>query len=539
MTVINNTEEQEGLEERSEICSRDTADWVQADIQSPNLRHCEQPQTITTRAHSDYFFDLFTNELIDHIVFHTNLYAAQKDINTTFSVTSDEIKKFFGICVLMGIIELPAIDDYWKLKTRIPQVAEIMSRDRFKLIRSLIHFNNNDEVAENTDRFYKIRPVIDYVRTSCLKISETAVQSVDEVMIAYKGTRAGNLRQYIASKPDKWGFKFFARASSDGIIHDILPYQGSITFEHINVDLSQNEKDMNVSSKVVITLAKSMSTLAGSCIYADNYFTSYSLVKHLKNEYNCMYTGTARENRIGNPGLRSTAEMNKKSCQRGLSDYKSKDGIIAVKWKDNKVVTLLSSACGMEPTTTISRYDKESKTKKEVPCPQIIKTYNCNMGGVDKSDMLGHLYSTPVKARRWYIPIFGYLIDLCICNAWLVYKRDCKILNEKNVGLKEFRLDIATAFLQNKITARSTRLSSASLTLDCPTPRQGQRLPAPSDNVRFDRTLNHLPVFTSQRLTCKFYSRQNNLHRTRWMCDVCKIALCLSDKSNCFRSYHQ
>ena len=170
MTVINNTEEQEGLEERSEICSRDTADWVQSDIQSPNLRHCEQPQTIT-RAHSDYFFDLFTSELIDHIVFHTNLYAAQKDINTTFSVTSDEIKKFFGICVLIGIIELPAIDDYWKLKTRIPQVAEIMSRDRFKLIRSLIHFNNNDEVAENTDRFYKIRPVIDYVRTSCLKIS--------------------------------------------------------------------------------------------------------------------------------------------------------------------------------------------------------------------------------------------------------------------------------------------------------------------------------------------------------------------------------
>ena len=161
------------------------------------------------------------------------------------------------------------------------------------------------------------------------------------------------------------------------------------------------------------------------------------------------------------------------------------------------------------------------------------------MGGVDKSDMLGHLYSTPVKARRWYIPIFGYLIDLCICNAWLVYKHDCKFLNEKNVGLKEFRLDIATAFLQNKITARSTRLSSASLTLDCPTPRQGQRLPAPSDNVRFDRTLNHLPVFTSQRLTCKFYSRQNNLHRTRWMCDVCKIALCLSDKSNCFRPYHQ
>ena len=40
----------------------------------------------------------------------------------------------------MSIIQLPAIDDYWKTKTRIAQVADVMPRDRFKMIRSFLHF---------------------------------------------------------------------------------------------------------------------------------------------------------------------------------------------------------------------------------------------------------------------------------------------------------------------------------------------------------------------------------------------------------------
>ena len=397
-----------------------------------------------------------------------------------------------------------------------------------------------------------------------LKVEETVVQSVDEVMIAYKGTRAGNLRQYIASKPDKWGFKFFARASCDGIIHDFIPYQGASTFDHIGVNLSASENTMNLSTKVVVALAKSMRKLDGSVIYADNFFTSYNLIKYLKKEYSCLYTGTARETRIGKPNLRSTADMNKTTVPREDMDFKSSNGVVAVKWKDNKIVLMESSASGVEPITSILRYDKIAKCKKEVVCPQVVKSYNANISGVDKSDMLCHLYRTPLKARRWYIPILGYFIDLSISNAWLVYKRHCKQLQVPNQPLKPFRLEIAGAFLQNStsaLTPRSLRSNPtnripANQGMSCvnvpsssgaipgvvhcnPAPKQGQRSTATPLSLRFDRSLNHLPLYSSQRLHCKFYSRQNNLKRTRWMCDVCKVALCLSDKSNCFRDYHQ
>ena len=120
----------------------------------------------------------------------------------------------------------------------------------------MIHFNKNEHSEGSKDRHYKIRPLINTIRASMFTSEETIVQSVDEVMISYKGTRACNLRQYIVNKPDKFEFKFFARASTDGIIHDIIPcpYQGSTTFDHIETDFEGDETNMLLSTKVAIAL---------------------------------------------------------------------------------------------------------------------------------------------------------------------------------------------------------------------------------------------------------------------------------------------
>ena len=42
-----------------------------------------------------------------------------------------------------------------------------------------------------------------------LKVLETPLNSIDEVMVAHKGTMASILRQYVAKKTDKWDYKFF------------------------------------------------------------------------------------------------------------------------------------------------------------------------------------------------------------------------------------------------------------------------------------------------------------------------------------------
>jgi len=41
---------------------------------------------------------------------------------------------FVAILLYMGIFELPSIDDYLAPETRVPQVANLMSSKRFRLM---------------------------------------------------------------------------------------------------------------------------------------------------------------------------------------------------------------------------------------------------------------------------------------------------------------------------------------------------------------------------------------------------------------------
>ncbi|KAJ8007585.1 hypothetical protein DPEC_G00095560 [Dallia pectoralis] len=49
------------------------------------------------------------------------------NINTTFANTEDEMMTFVAIVIYMGIAELPSIDDYWAMETRVSQVTNLMS----------------------------------------------------------------------------------------------------------------------------------------------------------------------------------------------------------------------------------------------------------------------------------------------------------------------------------------------------------------------------------------------------------------------------
>ena len=233
-------------------------------------------------------------------------------------------------------------------------------------------------------------------------------------------------------------------------------------------------------------------------------------------------------------------------------DYRSCNGVLALKWKDNKVVNILSTDAGVEPVSSVKRYDKAAHGRVfDVPCPDVIRQYNGKMGGIDKNDMLTHLYKTPLRSRRWPLKIFGYCIDVCIANAWLCYKRDVTKLNEKPMSLKMFRLHISRfCRLHKKLRVYSshsmrspgvpppstsaTQSTVGSLVL----PTRGQRSPEVPEAVRTDNAVFHIPVFTPMRQTCKHCSTKDSIHRSKWMCNVCKVALCLSDARNCFAPYH-
>lgn len=532
---------------KSTLHTRPTT-WKKVDIKNPPMPEYQHAPPLYVMSPQQYFCKFFTPQLIKHITYQTNLYATQKDIATTFTTTDDEIHTFIAILLYMGVVECPSLDDYWAMSTRVPQVADLMSSKRFRLLRRTLHFNDNSLIPGTVDRFYKVRPLFNFLNEAFRDEPQTPKQSIDEVMVGYKGKTAGNLRQYIKTKPDKWGFKLFSRASEDGFIHDMVLYQGAVTLQAHGIPLTAEQESLGATSQIVSVLASTMTSSSPTAIFADNFFTSLEIVRYLQTQ-NCRYTGTARDNRIGKPPLTTPKEMDKAAVDRGTYDYTTTDdGILALRWKDNKVVTMLSTDLGVEPVSACLRYSKVSKRKEEVICPNVIKSYNANMGGIDKSDMLVHLYRTPMKAKRWYMRLFAYCLDLTVTNAWLCYRRDCKALGEtRGLCLKDFRVQLYH-FASNKrpVVPRQPRSflaspgtsSSPSTTCEIPKPIRGQRSHTPHASVRFDHTLLHAPIYTT-RQTCKLCSRQGHIIRSNFLCRVCKVHLCLNAERNCFLDYHQ
>ncbi|KAJ8891293.1 hypothetical protein PR048_010809 [Dryococelus australis] len=96
----------------------------------------------------DIFLLPFPEELIEKIAFQTNLCATQKHggINPA-PTTSQEIKEFLAITILMGVKKLPSYRDYWSSDSKLRHtfISSIMSLNRFSLLLGYLHFNDISE----------------------------------------------------------------------------------------------------------------------------------------------------------------------------------------------------------------------------------------------------------------------------------------------------------------------------------------------------------------------------------------------------------
>ena len=197
---------------------------------------------------------------------------------------------------------------------------------------------------------------------------------------------------------------------------------------------------------------------------------------------------------------------------------------------------MITNDVGVEPINQIERYDKETKRNIMVNCPNVIRSYNSHMGGIDKNDMLILLYKTPMKSKRWYLRIFAYCLDLAVVNGWLLYKRDAKALQQRPMNLKTFRLKIYTGFLNN--CPRSTRLS-LTREIEGPSSSRGQRAPLPHQSKRYDTSVFHCPKTIKSRQTCKVCSHKGNIvTRSNVICMACNVHLCMNLTRNCFYMFH-
>ena len=89
---------------------------------------------------------------------------------------------------------------------------------------------------------------------------------------------------------------------------------------------------------------------------------------------------------------------------RETLDYRldRKSRMLAVRWNDNNVVTLLSNCFGVQPVTQIKRWSASEKKHIRIPMQNLISQYNRFMGGTDRMDQNIAKFRINIRIKKWW-----------------------------------------------------------------------------------------------------------------------------------------
>lgn len=445
------------------------------------------------------FFSLFLcDDLLDLICEQSNLYASQK--NVLLNLTRDELLVFFGGLLMSGYAKYPNKRMFWSREEDVPRLlSESIRCNRFEQILRFLHLNDNSKI-DPSDRLYKLRPFIEALNTSFSVhggIDEHL--SIDESMIPYYGKHYA--KQYIKGKPIRFGFKNWAICSSSGYLINFSIYTGKD---------SSRESTFGLGGDVVVKLIEQagIPSNCGHKLFIDNFFTSVPLMRYLGENGFCA-TGTVRSDRIEQCPLKPAKSLQEEG--RGSYDFRSAKDIMLVRWNDNSVVTIATNYEHLS-LGTASRWSREKKAKVQVQQPTVFATYNKAMGGVDLLDQNIAAYRTRMRQRKWWWPIFVYLFDAAVTNAWILNRKVLPI--DEAVGqLLKFRRNLALVILKKH--------GKPSI--------QGKTYPTPLAELRGD-TIDHWPLENDTQRRCAQCPG-----KAKFICSKCKVGL----HPKCFMDYHK
>ena len=448
-----------------------------------------------------------------------NLYARQQPPGSSYNwtdTTESEMKLFMGIHLAMGVHKLPSVEDYWSQHPLLgaPDISRGIPIRRFKALQSCLHLNDNTTVRKRGepgyDKLHKIRPLMESIRENCQRCYSLHREvSVDEAMVGFKGR--SSMKQYCPMKPTKRGYKVWALSGAHtGYMYNFAVYCGA----------TPGVTEHGLGASVVRTMTEPVLE-KGHFLFFDNYFSTVPLAQFLRTK-NTYCVATARIDRTAWP----TNLKNKKTLKQHLKkgDHRSQivsPGVQCFMWMDKKVVPFINTICNPSSLTTVKHKKKDGSTVN-VSCPLSVQLYNKYMGGVDMADQLRKAYSCRRRSRKWWLPLFYFMVDISVVNSYILH-RDTP--HESKLTIKEFILELATELM----SCDSIRKRPAGV------------LPQPSldapPSARFCE--RHFPSRSENKRQCRICSKDGIRRRVVYCCLDCDpkgpVFLCAEP---CFRLFH-
>jgi hypothetical protein len=214
------------------------------------------------------FYKFFTKEILDFIKSNKHPNKKLKPFKIK-EITYDEMKVFIGLVVLMGIVKLHSLRDYWSEDSFIATLPFrfYIGRDRFIYILRFLHvFDSKQIPSDNKDPLIRARLFSELLKRKCQENAALNRElTVDEIIIPSKGRC--KFKQYIKNKRHRFGMKVWALCDSTSCyIHNFNFYTGK----------EEGVGSKNLTEKVVTSLVKDLKSTNHE-IFMDAFFTSVPL----------------------------------------------------------------------------------------------------------------------------------------------------------------------------------------------------------------------------------------------------------------------
>lgn len=494
----------------------------------------------------EYFELFFDHHVWNLLLTMTNLNAQRKraagtDGGAWKDVTLEELKAFFGLNIAMGIVKLPEAKMYWQQKwlTNVPAFGEVMPRNRFFQILRYLHVSDDAAIVPagqpGYDKLHKIKPLLELLFPNLEKAYNLHKNiSIDECMIPWRGRLS--FRQFIASKPIRFGIKVWVLADSESKY---------IYRQQLYIGRNPGERaEAGLATRVVKELCTGLEGF-GHHLYTDNFYTSVDLYQYLfeNSIYAC---GTIKGSRKNFP--KEILFEGTRGLARGTYQWRMCGPLLAVGWLDNKAVYFLSTIhppefprrANAEARVVRRRGAGEGGESGDVPCPPLLKDYNNYMGGVDQADQMLRYYTCIRKTVKWYGRVLFHEVEVAIHNAFVIECHEREGTNRPRRVALDFRYELAEGLIGNSRTQPKTPNA----------PR--------NEELRIQNVGAHMPEMLATRGNCAVCSKKIRLsHKNDFkdvpkdrsppvpyvplpsiFCRVCNVFLCIQKDHNCWGDYH-
>jgi Transposase IS4 len=338
---------------------------------------------------------------------------------------------------------------------------------------------------------------------------------------------------------------------------------------YIGTAEAKKHPDLSPTHSAVLQLAKTLPYRAYEfTLFCDNLFGNHKLFSLLR-QLGIGACGTARKN-VTAPifGSLDTWKVAWGTLHSKVVDVypqNAENGKVLMSiWQDSNKVGFLSTVHdALEWTVQLRKLPRGSSTyfaitkqpfimfdppkgcknpyewTRLLPIPGMIDDYNHFMGGVDIADQLRAHFSTQLRGVKTWKPLFYWLLDTAIVNAYLLFEhqRKAKLVGKDKARSmhRAFRealvsallLDLELSTKTSLVVTKTTELPHSRLTR--PIEIHGQE-PVSRTPCLFCRWQRH----NEKGRTTRVITKTNQLTRTRISCSHCKVPLC----GGCFTKFH-